>query len=94
MNGLMCTYINTQITHSRLVHTHIPPSAVSWPILRLKSENTIRTSLMVEWLRPHASTVVGMGFIPGQVAEIPHVVWYGWGKQNKQTNKTKNKERN
>ena len=44
---------------------------------------------MVEWLRPHASTVVGMGFIPGQVAEIPHVVWYGWGKQNKQTNKQK-----
>ena len=68
MNGLMYNYINTQITHSRLVHTHIPPSAASWPVLRLKSENTIRTSLMVEWLRPHASTLVGMGFIPGQVA--------------------------
>ena len=48
---------------------------------------------MVEWLRPHASTVVGMGFIPGQVAEIPHVVWYGWGnKTNKQTNKKQRKK--
>ena len=28
--------------------------------------------LMVQWLRPHASTAGGMGLIPGQETKIPH----------------------
>ena len=28
---------------------------------------------MVQWLRLHASTAGGMGSIPGQEIEIPHV---------------------
>ena len=34
-----------------------------------------RTSLLVQWLRLHASTVGGMGSIPRWGTKIPHAVW-------------------
>ena len=33
------------------------------------------TSLVVQWLRLHASTAGGMGSIPGWRTKIPHVTW-------------------
>ena len=43
------------------------------------------TSLVVQWLRFHASNARGAGLIPGQGTKIPHAVQRG---QNK--NKIKN----
>ena len=31
----------------------------------------LRTSLVVQWLRPHVSNAVGEGLIPGQETKIP-----------------------
>ena len=38
------------------------------------------TSLVVQWLRPHASSVVGAGSIPGGGIKIPHAVLCGENK--------------
>ena len=35
-----------------------------------------RTSLMVLWLRLHASTPGSMGSVPGQGTKIPHATWH------------------
>ena len=43
------------------------------------------TSLVVQWLRLHASNAEGMGSIPGWGTKIPHAIR---GVANKQTNKT------
>ena len=43
-----------------------------------------RTSLVVQWLRLPASTVGGMGSIPGRGTKILHAAWRSqkkaWGK--------------
>ena len=31
---------------------------------------------MIQWLRFHTSSAVGMGSIPGQGTNIPHAMWY------------------
>ena len=33
------------------------------------------TSLVVQWLRLHASSARGMGLIPGWGTKIPHAMW-------------------
>ena len=33
------------------------------------------TALAVQWLRLHASTAGGAGWIPGQGTKIPHAAW-------------------
>ena len=40
------------------------------------------TSLVVQWLRLHVSTVGGTGSIPGQGTKIPHVEWHGRKKKD------------
>ena len=42
------------------------------PIRSGKSVGKYRTSLVVQWLRLHASNADGMGLIPGQRRKIPH----------------------
>ena len=46
------------------------------------------TSLVVQWLRLHASIAGGMGSIPGQGAKIPHAVWHGQKQKQNRTKKT------
>ena len=41
----------------------------------------IGTSLVVQWLRLHASTAGGAGSIPGWGTKIPHALWYGKKKK-------------
>ena len=44
--------------------------------LLVRSENSsLGTSLVVQWLRPHASTTGGKGSIPGQGSFTCCVVW-------------------
>ena len=43
----------------------------------------VRTSQVVQWLRPCAFTVGGMGSIPGQGTKILHAVWLGQKIKNK-----------
>ena len=38
------------------------------------------TSLVVQWLRPCASTAEDMGLIPGQRTKILHVMWHSHKK--------------
>ena len=46
------------------------------------------TSLVVQWLRLHASTAGGTGLTPGRGTKIPHAMWRSQKKiKNKQTNK-------
>ena len=47
--------------------------------------NDAGTSLVVQWLRLHASTAGGRGFIPGQKAKILSAMWHG---QKQKTTKT------
>ena len=56
-------------------------SKYSQCIIRLKNDVT-RTSLAVQWLRPHASFAGGRGSIPGQGAKIPQIVWQGQKKKS------------
>ena len=44
-------------------------------------EVALGISLVVQWLRLHASTAEGLGSIPGQGTKIPHAVWYGQKKK-------------
>ena len=37
--------------------------------------NNLRTSLVVQWLRFHASNAAGAGSIPGWGTKIPPTVW-------------------
>ena len=46
-------------------------------------EKPSRTSLVVQWLRRHASTVGGVGSIPGGGAKIPHAMQCSLGKKKK-----------
>ena len=41
------------------------------------------TSLAVQWLPLHASTVGGLGSIPGQGTKIPHGLWHGQNDSKK-----------
>ena len=41
------------------------------------------TSLVVQWLRLHASTAGGGGSIPGQGTKIPHALGHGQKKKKK-----------
>ena len=43
--------------------------------------NLSRTSLVVQWLRPHAPNARGTGLIPGWEATIPHAKQNGQKKQ-------------
>ena len=45
------------------------------------------TSLVVQWLRLHASTAVGAGSIPGQGTKIPHATQHGQTKKEKEKEK-------
>jgi len=42
-----------------------------------------KTSLIVQWLRLHASRTRGAGFIPGQGPRIPPALWHGQKKKKK-----------
>ena len=42
------------------------------------------TSLVIHWLRLHATNAGGMGSIPDQGSKIPHAVWYSQKKKTKQ----------
>ena len=55
------------------------------PGLLLKKQTNPKNgiSLVVQWLRLHASSAGGTGLIPVQGTKIPHATWYS---QNKQTN--------
>ena len=46
------------------------------------------TSLVVHWLRLHASNAGGMGSIPGGGTKIPHAMWHGQKEKKKGLNKT------
>ena len=46
------------------------------------------TSLVVQWLRLHASNAGGMGSIPGWGTKIPHAMECGKKNTKKQTKKT------
>ena len=41
------------------------------------------TSLVVQWLRLHASNAGGMGLTPGRGTKITHAVWHGQKKKKK-----------
>lgn len=46
------------------------------------SRKFVKTSLAVQWLRRHASTVArGMGSIPSQGTQVPHAVQYSQRKK-------------
>ena len=46
--------------------------------------STRGTSLVVQWLRLHASTTGGMGLIPGWGTKIPHAMQCGKKKKVQQ----------
>ena len=50
----------------------------------IKREN--RSSLVVQWLRLHASTVGGTSSIPGQRTKIPHAAQCSQKQTNKKNN--------
>ena len=39
------------------------------------------TSLVIQWLKRHTSTVRGMGLIPGQGTKVLHATWHGQKKK-------------
>ena len=43
----------------------------------INQENSLGTSLVVQWLRLQASTIGSMGLIPGQGTKIPHAARRG-----------------
>ena len=49
--------------------------------------DTIGTSLVVQWLRLHSSIAVSAGLLPGQATKIPHVTWYTTPLQKKNQQK-------
>ena len=55
------------------LHKDIVRSSVSHPP-SIKKLGILGASLVVHWLRLHASKAVGMGSIPGQGTKIPHAV--------------------
>ena len=57
-------------------------------IIASKNQTKPGTSLVVQWLRPHASNARGTGSIPGWGTKIPHAAGYDQGKKKK---KLKNK---
>ena len=60
-----------QIKNQTRVESHMFPAATLHPIpSHLKAG--AGTSLVVQWLRLHASTAGAMGLTPGQEAKIPH----------------------
>lgn len=63
-------------------------SAIFWNtlifcFLRGKKEKLSEPSLVVQWLRFHASNAVGIGSIPSQGTKIQHPVWYIAKKKKK-----------
>ena len=40
----------------------------------IKTQDLSGTSLVVQWLRPQASTAGSMGSVPGQIRKILHAV--------------------
>ena len=52
---------------------------LSYRLLTLYKE--WETSLVVQWLRLHASTAGGMGSIPSWGSQIPHATWRGKKKK-------------
>ena len=57
-----------------------------WKQLKYPLTNEwIRTSLVVQWLRLHAPKAGGMGSIPGRGTRISHVTW--WGQKKKRIDK-------
>lgn len=48
-----------------------------------KKEKLSEPSLVVQWLRFHASNAVGIGSIPSQGTKIQHPVWYIAKKKKK-----------
>ena len=42
----------------------------------------LETSLAIQWLKFHISTLGGMGAVPGWGAKIPHTRWQGKKKKN------------
>ena len=63
-------------------------------IIKKKKKKTLGNSLVVQWLRLHTFTAVGLGSIPGRGTKIPQAVLHG--QTNKETlnitNKSKNKQ--
>ena len=49
--------------------------------MKLEDPRIYGTSLVVQWLRLHASGVGGTSLIPGQGTKIPHATWRGWKKK-------------
>ena len=64
------------------LHKDIVRSSVSHPP-STKKLGILGTSLVVQWLRLHASKAVGIGSIPGQGTKIPHAVQHGGKKKLK-----------
>ena len=50
------------------------------------------TSLVVQWLRRHASTAGGAGLIPGRGAKTPHAVQHGQKKKKSFNSNQKRKK--
>ena len=46
-------------------------------VLDLQKDLLAGISLMIEWLRLHASNAGGAGSIPGQGTKIPHAMGHG-----------------
>ena len=62
------------------------PSVQSCRGKRAASKIQPGTSLVVQWLRLHASNAGGAGSIPGRGTKIPHTAWHG--PKIKKTKKT------
>ena len=48
----------------------------------------VRTSPVVQWLRPHTLNAEGMGLIPGWGTKIPHATQRGQEKKSREAFKT------
>ena len=55
--------------------------------LNIQEKVELGTSLVVQWLRLHASNAGGTGSVPGKGTKIPHVV--RCGKKKKKNRKEK-----
>ena len=73
-----CPFLGTRTNHPTfcpfpLATTH--PSSMS--VVFSFQEWYIETSLVVQWVRLHASNTGGKGLIPGWGTMIPHAAWHG-----------------
>ena len=79
---------NSTVIPKKIKNRTITQSSNSTPgYLSKENENTnqkrYETSLVVQWLRPHASTAGVMGSIPGQGTKIPHAMWRSQKKKKR-----------